>query len=169
MPMAVNVARQDREGRSGCARLAAAPMAPEMEKMMKGDMKKDAMKKVTGLRIQSWQRRPCGAVFCVRRRPGRRRRGLPPASLRSGESRTRPPAGPIARETAMDIFIQQLINGLTLGSVYALVALGYTMVYGIIGLINFCARRGRHDRRDGVAVGRSRRSSGVHAPLPSGR
>jgi branched-chain amino acid transport system permease protein len=37
----------------------------------------------------------------------------------------------------MDIFIQQLINGMTLGSVYALVALGYTMVYGIIGLINF--------------------------------
>ena len=37
----------------------------------------------------------------------------------------------------MDIFIQQLINGVTLGSVYALVALGYTMVYGIIGLINF--------------------------------
>ncbi|MGW1619262.1 branched-chain amino acid ABC transporter permease, partial [Streptomyces sp. NPDC002172] len=33
----------------------------------------------------------------------------------------------------MDIFIQQLINGVTLGSVYALVALGYTMVYGIIG------------------------------------
>jgi branched-chain amino acid transport system permease protein len=37
----------------------------------------------------------------------------------------------------MDIFVQQLINGLTLGAVYALVALGYTMVYGIIGLINF--------------------------------
>lgn len=37
----------------------------------------------------------------------------------------------------MEILIQQLINGLTLGSVYALVALGYTMVYGIIGLINF--------------------------------
>ena len=37
----------------------------------------------------------------------------------------------------MDIFIQQIINGLVLGSVYALVALGYTMVYGIIGLINF--------------------------------
>jgi branched-chain amino acid transport system permease protein len=37
----------------------------------------------------------------------------------------------------MDIFLQQLINGVTLGSVYALVALGYTMVYGIIGLINF--------------------------------
>ena len=37
----------------------------------------------------------------------------------------------------MDIFIQQIINGLTLGAVYAVVALGYTMVYGIIQLINF--------------------------------
>ena len=37
----------------------------------------------------------------------------------------------------MDILLQQIINGLVLGSVYALVALGYTMVYGIIGLINF--------------------------------
>ena len=37
----------------------------------------------------------------------------------------------------MDIFLQQLINGLVLGSVYALVALGYTRVYGILNLINF--------------------------------
>ena len=37
----------------------------------------------------------------------------------------------------MDTFIQQIINGLVLGSIYALVALGYTMVYGILGLINF--------------------------------
>ena len=37
----------------------------------------------------------------------------------------------------MDIFLQQLVNGLTLGSVYAIVALGYTMVYGIVQLINF--------------------------------
>jgi branched-chain amino acid transport system permease protein len=37
----------------------------------------------------------------------------------------------------MDTFIQQVINGLVLGSVYALVALGYTMVYGIVNLINF--------------------------------
>ena len=37
----------------------------------------------------------------------------------------------------MDIFLQQVINGLVLGSMYALVALGYTMVYGIINLINF--------------------------------
>ena len=37
----------------------------------------------------------------------------------------------------MDIFLQQIINGLVLGSIYALVALGYTMVYGILSLINF--------------------------------
>ena len=37
----------------------------------------------------------------------------------------------------MDIFVQQLFNGLTLGAVYGVVALGYTMVYGIIQLINF--------------------------------
>ena len=37
----------------------------------------------------------------------------------------------------MDYFIQQLINGLTLGGLYALIALGYTMVYGVIQLINF--------------------------------
>jgi branched-chain amino acid transport system permease protein len=37
----------------------------------------------------------------------------------------------------MDIFLQQLVNGIVLGSIYALVALGYTMVYGILGLINF--------------------------------
>lgn len=37
----------------------------------------------------------------------------------------------------MDILIQQIINGLVLGSMYALIALGYTMVYGIINLINF--------------------------------
>ncbi len=37
----------------------------------------------------------------------------------------------------MDYFIQQLVNGLTLGSIYALIALGYTMVYGVIQLINF--------------------------------
>src|SRR5690625_3090591 len=37
----------------------------------------------------------------------------------------------------MDIFFEQIINGLTLGSIYALIALGYTMVYGILRLINF--------------------------------
>lgn len=37
----------------------------------------------------------------------------------------------------MDIFIQQIVNGLVLGSMYALIALGYTMVYGVLNLINF--------------------------------
>ncbi|HZZ61584.1 MAG TPA: branched-chain amino acid ABC transporter permease LivH, partial [Roseiarcus sp.] len=37
----------------------------------------------------------------------------------------------------MDNFLQQLINGLTLGSIYGLIAIGYTMVYGIIGMVNF--------------------------------
>lgn len=37
----------------------------------------------------------------------------------------------------MDTFLKQLINGLSLGSIYALIALGYTMVYGIVKLINF--------------------------------
>src|SRR5215216_1564228 len=38
---------------------------------------------------------------------------------------------------AMEYFVQQLINGLALGSIYGLIAIGYTMVYGIIGMINF--------------------------------
>ncbi|MFG1464334.1 branched-chain amino acid ABC transporter permease LivH [Xanthobacter sp. DSM 24535] len=37
----------------------------------------------------------------------------------------------------MEIFLQQLINGLTLGSIYGLIAIGYTMVFGIIGMVNF--------------------------------
>src|SRR5690554_304754 len=38
---------------------------------------------------------------------------------------------------SISYFIQQVINGLTVGSTYALIAIGYTMVYGIIGMINF--------------------------------
>src|SRR5262249_6364147 len=41
------------------------------------------------------------------------------------------------RAGRMVTFIQQLINGLSLGSVYGLIAIGYTMVYGIVGMINF--------------------------------
>src|SRR3989338_9745740 len=41
------------------------------------------------------------------------------------------------KETVLELFIQQLLNGLTIGMVYALIALGYTMVYGVIQLINF--------------------------------
>src|SRR5438270_3177735 len=74
-------------------------------------------------------------------------------------------SGTLRRER-LDIFLQQLINGLTLGSVYALVALGYTMVYGIIGLINFA-------HGEVVMIGAMVSLSvimallGAHAPLPS--
>ena len=37
----------------------------------------------------------------------------------------------------MEFFLQQTVNGLTLGSVYALLALGYSMVYGVLKLLNF--------------------------------
>ena len=37
----------------------------------------------------------------------------------------------------MEVFVQQLINGLTLGSIYGLIAIGYTMVFGILGMVNF--------------------------------
>ena len=37
----------------------------------------------------------------------------------------------------MSYFLQQLINGLTLGGVYALIALGYTLVYGVLQILNF--------------------------------
>jgi branched-chain amino acid transport system permease protein len=40
-------------------------------------------------------------------------------------------------EVDVDQFFQQLVNGLTLGSLYALIAVGYTVVYGIVQLINF--------------------------------
>jgi len=44
----------------------------------------------------------------------------------------------IARgSTGMEVFLQQLINGVTLGAVYGLIAIGYTMVFGIIGMVNF--------------------------------
>ncbi|MBX9740111.1 MAG: branched-chain amino acid ABC transporter permease LivH, partial [Beijerinckiaceae bacterium] len=37
----------------------------------------------------------------------------------------------------MENFLQQLINGVTLGAIYGLIAIGYTMVFGIIGMVNF--------------------------------
>jgi branched-chain amino acid transport system permease protein len=47
-----------------------------------------------------------------------------------------PPLSPLAL-ASMDYFLQQLVNGATLGAVYGLIALGYTMVYGVLGMINF--------------------------------
>ncbi len=37
----------------------------------------------------------------------------------------------------MEVFVQQVINGVTLGAIYGLIAIGYTMVFGIIGMVNF--------------------------------
>jgi branched-chain amino acid transport system permease protein len=54
-----------------------------------------------------------------------------------GEAPLRPGGEQEEKKLTLVEFLQQLINGLSLGSVYALIALGYTMVYGIIGLINF--------------------------------
>ncbi len=52
--------------------------------------------------------------------------------MKQGPGRTAP------RQTGyMEYFLQQLINGVTLGAIYGLIAIGYTMVYGIIGMINF--------------------------------
>ena len=44
----------------------------------------------------------------------------------------------------MEVFTQQLINGITLGSIYGLIAIGYTMVFGIIGMVNFAHGVGFH-------------------------
>jgi branched-chain amino acid transport system permease protein len=56
-----------------------------------------------------------------------------------GQRSHRNEAGSLARPSGkrMDYFLQQLINGLALGSIYGLIAIGYTMVYGIIGMVNF--------------------------------
>lgn len=62
--------------------------------------------------------------------------------------------------SASDLFLQQLINALTIGSIYALIALGYTMVYGIIQLINFA-------HGEVFMVGAYFLSSNLSAPIPS--
>ena len=61
----------------------------------------------------------------------------------------------------MDIFLQQLVNGIVLGSIYALVALGYTMVYGILGLINFA-------HGEVVMIGAMVAFTVIHATVGSG-
>src|SRR5437870_6760201 len=76
-------------------------------------------------------------------RSGVARRSTTRASSRPDSSRVRsttaaPLLGRWMRERgAVSEFLQQLVNGITWGSVYALIALGYTMVYGILRLINF--------------------------------
>jgi branched-chain amino acid transport system permease protein len=64
-------------------------------------------------------------------------RKFPPAEAAASNKVARSIKQSPAGDSSMETFIQQIINGLVLGSMYALVALGYTMVYGIINLINF--------------------------------
>jgi branched-chain amino acid transport system permease protein len=62
------------------------------------------------------------------------------ASARSGAAaRAGTTRGSLEKEAGrrMEVFVQQLINGITLGSIYGLIAIGYTMVFGIIGMVNF--------------------------------
>ncbi len=62
----------------------------------------------------------------------------PPGSPRPRAGEIQPlPIPAFSSQFGLDTFLQQILNGLVLGSVYALVALGYTMVYGILQLINF--------------------------------
>src|SRR6185312_11126319 len=64
---------------------------------------------------------------------------LLPSRLNANNGFGRPSGGraPWGKLGPMAYFVQQLINGVTLGSIYGLIAIGYTMVYGIIGMINF--------------------------------
>src|SRR5262245_41063841 len=69
-----------------------------------------------------------------RRRPVDRRTLFPRGLYYRGSGGE---SGRLRHRAGMAYFLQQLINGLTLGSIYGLIAIGYTMVYGIIGMINF--------------------------------
>ena len=71
------------------------------------------------------RRRPCPAKHADAAADG--------SAARESERRI----GRRANAASMEYFLQQLINGVTLGSIYGLIAIGYTMVYGIIGMINF--------------------------------
>jgi branched-chain amino acid transport system permease protein len=62
------------------------------------------------------------------------RRFVKPVTAQQVAVAGRPPKG---LSQSMEVFLQQLINGITLGSIYGLIAIGYTMVFGIIGMVNF--------------------------------
>src|SRR3954471_379762 len=61
-----------------------------------------------------------------------------PVALTAGQQAPGKPGEPrLGHGGRMEVFVQQLINGITLGSIYGLIAIGYTMVFGIIGMVNF--------------------------------
>jgi len=63
--------------------------------------------------------------------------GFGGGASRAGLPARRNPLAPPPPNSYKPMFLQQLLNGLTPGCVYALIALGYTMIYGVLGLINF--------------------------------
>jgi len=87
----------------------------------------------------------CRSRFPLLENVTTRRSGCPGPStpiVESKSERVRPSPAGSAHLTAatgshLEYFAQQLINGLVLGSIYGLIAIGYTMVYGIVGMINF--------------------------------
>src|SRR5262249_43294796 len=94
----------------------------------------------------SWE--PAGGVACARTAaepggaspcpPARQSSPLPLVERPDRDSPVGRAGGASRRGgEGMEIFLQQLINGITLGSIYGLIAIGYTMVFGIIGMVNF--------------------------------
>ena len=81
----------------------------------------------------------CRLPACRSEKRGRATSGCPfaPGCGAAGTPETRAPYSLEKGRIILEVFLQQLVNGVSLGSIYALVALGYTMVYGIIKLINF--------------------------------
>src|SRR5690349_11321986 len=72
----------------------------------------------------------------------RTRRTTSSRSTPTGSTRSFPRRRRVGRRQpdggkALDFFVQQVVNGLTLGGVYALIALGYSLVYGVLRLLNF--------------------------------
>jgi branched-chain amino acid transport system permease protein len=78
-----------------------------------------------------------GAGLPTRRCGKRCRSGQALLSLRSGSKVVGRGNHAQVDRGRMEVFLQQLINGVTLGSIYGLIAIGYTMVFGIIGMVNF--------------------------------
>ncbi|MFT3926467.1 MAG: ABC transporter substrate-binding protein [Myxococcales bacterium] len=74
-----------------------------------------------------------GEVFAAEVAPGEASKAAPAVVAPAPGQK----ANPVSRGNAVATFFQQLVNGLSIGSIYALIALGYTMVFGVLKMINF--------------------------------
>ena len=79
----------------------------------------------------------CAGAHCPGARPSGRFKLRTNRGVAIGSRRVRSSLTPTIQPNVINEFIQQLVNGLALGSIYALIALGYTMVYGVLRFINF--------------------------------